>query len=37
VRAGQTPARPSQRHERTEEADGSHLPAFLLRPLPVKA
>jgi len=37
VRAGQTPARPSPRNERTEEADGSHLPAFLLRPLPVKA
>ena len=37
VRAGQTPARPNPRHEQTEEADGSHLPAFLLRPLPVKA
>jgi superfamily II DNA/RNA helicase len=35
VRAGDQP-RPRPQ-ERPEETDGSHLPAFLLRPLPVKA
>ncbi len=34
-RAATPPHRPAR--ERTEDADGSHLPAFLLRPVPLKA
>jgi superfamily II DNA/RNA helicase len=36
VRAGDQP-RPRPVQEHAEEADGSHLPAFLLRPVPAKA
>jgi len=36
VRAGAEP-RPRAPREEREEANGSHLPAFLLRPVPVKA
>jgi superfamily II DNA/RNA helicase len=36
VRAGEKP-RPRTQHPPAEEADGSHLPAFLLRPVPAKA
>jgi superfamily II DNA/RNA helicase len=36
VRAGDTP-QPRPRHAPSEDADTSHLPAFLLRPVPVKA
>jgi superfamily II DNA/RNA helicase len=35
ARAPQRPAQPAK--PRTEEADTSHLPAFLLRPVPLKA
>jgi superfamily II DNA/RNA helicase len=36
VRSGEQPSRP-QHKPHAEEADGSHLPAFLLRPFSVKA
>jgi superfamily II DNA/RNA helicase len=35
ARSRRSPPRPAQSH--TEEGDASHLPAFLLRPVPVKA
>ncbi len=37
VRAGDPAIRPRPPREPQEEADGSHLPAFLLRPVPIKA
>ena len=37
VRAGDRPAHRPQRPQPDETADSSHLPAFLLRPVPVKA
>jgi superfamily II DNA/RNA helicase len=36
VRAGD-PVRPQAAREPQEDSDGSHLPAFLLRPVPIKA
>jgi superfamily II DNA/RNA helicase len=37
VRAGEQPRPRTQQHDAADDADGSHLPAFLLRPVPAKA
>jgi len=37
VRAGDTPQRPRPAREPQDDGDRSHLPAFLLRPVPIKA